>query len=380
MEEGTDKTSGNGLTANRRKRLRKKLSYLQKKSQTLGMQSPDQAEQQDKEKDGEDEDEEVVKDEDNEEDNDEPALVEQDVVPQRQSEERQQEDVHPQQPLKKQKKQNNDQQQQQRRPSWPKQIIANSPASVGELSPVVKHLVKSQQAILEMQQRFELERTMQNDHEISKEIGKYFYKRHTLFTKFDEGILLDKESWFSVTPEKIAIHIAERMKCHTVFDPFCGSGGNVIALAGTCTNVIAADLDVNKLLMAQHNASIYKVQDRISFINADFMHFGPSIQGIRHVDAVFLSPPWGGPSYLYQQSVKLSDFKPDGFEIFRHALNITPNIAYFLPKNTDNMDIAKLTLMSKQHGGSDHCEVEENYLNGNFKTITIYFGNLIRMK
>lgn len=42
------------------------------------------------------------------------------------------------------------------------------------------------------------------------------------------------ESWFSVTPEKIAEHIAERCKCDTIIDAFCGAGGNAIQFAFTC--------------------------------------------------------------------------------------------------------------------------------------------------
>jgi hypothetical protein len=41
---------------------------------------------------------------------------------------------------------------------------------------------------------------------------KYYMKRYQLFTRFDDGVLLDsKESWYSVTPEKVAEHIA--LKC-----------------------------------------------------------------------------------------------------------------------------------------------------------------------
>eukprot|EP01083_Nonionella_stella_P054138 143013_1 len=39
---------------------------------------------------------------------------------------------------------------------------------------------------------------------------KYWAQRKRLFSKFDEGIQLDKESWYSVTPEAIATHIAQR--------------------------------------------------------------------------------------------------------------------------------------------------------------------------
>ena len=41
-------------------------------------------------------------------------------------------------------------------------------------------------------------------------ISKYWAQRYRLF--YDEGVRLDPESWYSVTPEKIAQHIAERCR------------------------------------------------------------------------------------------------------------------------------------------------------------------------
>lgn len=42
------------------------------------------------------------------------------------------------------------------------------------------------------------------------------------------------DSWFSVTPEKIARHIADRCQCDLIIDAFCGAGGNAIQFAFTC--------------------------------------------------------------------------------------------------------------------------------------------------
>ena len=42
------------------------------------------------------------------------------------------------------------------------------------------------------------------------------------------------EGWFSVTPEKIAEHIADRCRSDLIIDAFCGVGGNVIQFAFTC--------------------------------------------------------------------------------------------------------------------------------------------------
>lgn len=84
------------------------------------------------------------------------------------------------------------------------------------------------------------------------ELLKYWLQRYRLFAKFDEGIVLDRgkvilciafvkspfllnvEGWFSVTPEKIARHIAKRCRCNVIVDAFCGVGGNTIQFAFTC--------------------------------------------------------------------------------------------------------------------------------------------------
>jgi trimethylguanosine synthase len=62
--------------------------------------------------------------------------------------------------------------------------------------------------------------------------------------------------------------------------------------------VIAIDIDPTKIICARRNAQIYGVLDRIQFICGDFLHVARALQSTRHtIDAVFLSPPWGGPDY-----------------------------------------------------------------------------------
>ena len=100
---------------------------------------------------------------------------------------------------------------------------------------------------------------------------------------------------YSVTPEKIARHIAEVMRCGIVVDGFCGVGGNAIQFALTCDRVIAVDIDINKINMARNNARVYGVEHKIEFIVGDFFQVVPHLVA----DAVFLSPPWGGPEVTY---------------------------------------------------------------------------------
>ena len=84
-------------------------------------------------------------------------------------------------------------------------------------------------------------------------------------------------------------------------DGFCGVGGNAIQLALTCERVIAVDNDETRLALARHNARVYGVDDRIDFVLGDFFQVAKDLKA----DAVFLSPPWGGPEYLNQPVFKL---------------------------------------------------------------------------
>ncbi|XP_044074320.1 trimethylguanosine synthase [Siniperca chuatsi] len=206
------------------------------------------------------------------------------------------------------------------------------------------------------------------------ELAKYWAQRYRLFSRFDEGIRLDREGWFSVTPERIAEHIALRVEhsfsdSQLVIDAFCGVGGNAIQFALTGKRVLAIDIDPVRLDLARHNAMVYRVADRIEFLQGDFLQLAPHLRG----DVVFLSPPWGGPDYLTAEVFDIKTMmEPDGFEIFRLATLISENIVYFLPRNADMDQIASLA------GPGGKVEVEQNFLNNKLKTVTAYFGILIK--
>lgn len=62
-------------------------------------------------------------------------------------------------------------------------------------------------------------------------IEKYWFQRYLLFSRFDEGIKMDEEGWFSVTPQSIARHHAVRCGGGIIVDGFTGVGGNAIQFA-----------------------------------------------------------------------------------------------------------------------------------------------------
>ncbi|NXD16516.1 TGS1 synthase, partial [Nothocercus nigrocapillus] len=206
------------------------------------------------------------------------------------------------------------------------------------------------------------------------ELAKYWAQRYRLFSRFDEGIKLDREGWFSVTPEKIAEHIAVRVSqsfnCDVIVDAFCGVGGNAIQFALTSKRVIAIDIDPEKLSLARNNAQVYGVAEQIEFICGDFMVLASELKA----DVVFLSPPWGGPDYATAEIFDIQTMIcPDGYPLICVlSKRITNNIVYFLPRNADIDQVASLA------GPGGKVEIEQNFLNNKLKTITAYFGDLIR--
>lgn len=76
--------------------------------------------------------------------------------------------------------------------------------------------------------------------------------------------------------------------------------------------MLAIDINAERLNLAQHNARVYNVADKIEFVQGDFLQLAPRLRG----DVVFLSPPWGGPEYL---SADVFDIKtmmePDGYPL-----------------------------------------------------------------
>lgn len=167
--------------------------------------------------------------------------------------------------------------------------------------------------------------------------SRYFEHRFDLFKRFDSGIWLNDEGWYSVTPEDIAdaitARIVERLKRkedHTnitnaantdesrrtwnihLMDAFCGPGGNVISFAKHPDVSLVTGIDINPdmLCIAEHNALVYKLDiTKIRFLNQNMLDtFDLSVPAVPSktgltvahsstpVSAVLLSPPWGGPT------------------------------------------------------------------------------------
>lgn len=104
----------------------------------------------------------------------------------------------------------------------------------------------------------------------------------------------------------------------------------------------------------------------------------------RKIDIVFLSPPWGGPEYLADAEYSLTRTQPEpAAELFRLARLLTPNVAFYVPRNTSLGDIASLLPTSvtvdgteSEAAGEEQVEVEEEWMGTKLKALTCYFGGL----
>lgn len=134
--------------------------------------------------------------------------------------------------------------------------------------------------------------------------------------------------------------------------------------------------DQHIILIAAHNAEVYGVADHITFIQADFLSWSTAYSqdpSNQPVDAVYLSPPWGGLNYLLPGGeYSLDQLQPPGAEIMTAARRLSNNIALFIPRNSSLSDISSL--------GSGEVEVEEVFMSGKLKALTAYYGDLSRRK
>ncbi|GAX75555.1 hypothetical protein CEUSTIGMA_g2998.t1 [Chlamydomonas eustigma] len=222
---------------------------------------------------------------------------------------------------------------------------------------------------------------------LPRNMAKYWLQRFSLFTKYEEGVQMDTEGWYSVTPEVLALHQAKMCKQYgngyVVADAMAGCGGNVIQMANVFPEVMGIEISERRCNMAAHNAAVYQVQAKTHFLCCDFFQVAPELM----VDAIFVSPPWGGPKYQYCETFDVLSSMLDGQRSIKELLDVCMDtvtrswavnrksedrkdgrgvVSLFLPRNTDLLQLASVV--------PEGClwTVERNFVNGKLKGITLY--------
>ena len=204
----------------------------------------------------------------------------------------------------------------------------------------------------------------------------FFYKRYYYYSKYDKGIKMDYESWYSVTPESIAKYIALLTRGKVIIDGFCGSGGNVIQFSKYGKKVFAIDIDKNKIDICKNNCNVYECENNIEFILDDYLNMKGKIKA----DFVFLSPPWGGLKYKNSNVYSIKKFmQPNIIDIIRVSLNVAKFILFYVPRNLDLNELIDLVSFVKNEieinsGNKLSFDVRILYSNQKIKTLLIIFG------
>ena len=204
----------------------------------------------------------------------------------------------------------------------------------------------------------------------------FFYKRYYYYSKYDKGIKMDYESWYSVTPESIAKYIALITRGKIIIDGFCGSGGNVIQFSKFGKKVYAIDIDKNKIDICKNNCNVYECENNIEFILDDYLNMKGKIKA----DFVFLSPPWGGLKYKNSNVYSIKKFmQPNIIDIIRVSLNVAKFILFYVPRNLDLNELIDLVSFVKNEieinsGNKLSFDVRILYSNQKIKTLLIIFG------
>ncbi|ODV82011.1 uncharacterized protein CANTADRAFT_45772 [Suhomyces tanzawaensis NRRL Y-17324] len=225
---------------------------------------------------------------------------------------------------------------------------------------------------------------------------KYWRKRYQLFSKFDEGVYMTSELWYSVTPESVAIFTAKLFKAllpeaRQVLDICCGGGGNSIQFAEIFESVGAVDINEINEQCTRHNAAIYGVEDKLWSFIGDWNEIScPHDDGSVYMDwipenlrknpsnttfdFIFASPPWGGPSYTKKsQEFDLYSMEPFPLDSFlSQVLQYSRNIGLFLPRNLNLEQISEVT--REIFGDEAQCRVITVYNDTHPVGILALFG------
>ncbi|KAL8846750.1 MAG: hypothetical protein Q9221_008176 [Calogaya cf. arnoldii] len=210
------------------------------------------------------------------------------------------------------------------------------------------------------------------------DIKKYYHQRYSLFSKYDDGILMTDTAWFGVTPEpvakKVAQHVSECAPASktVLIDCFAGVGGNTIAFAraGRWKRIYAIEKDENAVICGKHNASLYGVDSLISWFHGDcFEVIKNELEPLRQHSIIFASPPWGGPGYSTDPIFNLDTMQPYSLDDLMSSFQwFTQNIALFLPRTSDLQQLAKTNHSSERVKAIHYC------MEGASKAMCVYFG------
>ena len=228
-------------------------------------------------------------------------------------------------------------------------------------------------------------------------VSKYWMHRLDILGNFDEVCWeLDEESWYSITPEALALHHAAQISAYCqerlenasslcVWDAFGGVGGNVVGCLREGHRVWMSDIHARRVASAQSISLQLTAarEGRLQVICAAAQSLlCPAWVDL--FDCLIWDPPWGGPDiYNASQLLGLDIFPIECLQVLQFYLQHCPSglALLFVPKT---LDIAELlawihTAFSSsptRAAAIDHVNVniniERNYQRSKLVGLTLY--------
>ncbi|WP_145073275.1 hypothetical protein [Poriferisphaera corsica] len=160
-------------------------------------------------------------------------------------------------------------------------------------------------------------------------------RRHQLFERFDQGIIIDRSGLSCAKPEIAAHRLAAQLRGNRIFIAHPNLGITAIACAIAGKQVLTATTDHHHVHIAKHNASIYNIDHQITFLEADPRQIMRDAKP-RDFDAIILDPPFPPASKTSSnQALHLHDFDPPLTPLLQHAASCSSQIALLTPSSLD---------------------------------------------
>ena len=132
------------------------------------------------------------------------------------------------------------------------------------------------------------------------------------------NLKFDSEGLWSITHPQDADNISNDIKLFekigikidTIYDMTAGIGGNSISFCKYFKKVISSEIDQKRFDILKNNMNTYNF-DNYKIYNDDSISL--LLKMNTQIDAVFVDPPWGGPSYKQDKNITItmSNYKMD---------------------------------------------------------------------
>ena len=154
-----------------------------------------------------------------------------------------------------------------------------------------------------------------------------------------KNLLLDDEAVYSTTDQVTARRMCDELvkfipPHNTVVDATACVGGLTYTLTSVFRKVIAIEIDAIKYQYLKSNMDLLCVSDSVECVHGDALDVCKGLD----VAAIIIDPPWGGPQYKKEQSIRLRLGNKDIAEVCLQFFNENPQVTIIGLKVPTNFD------------------------------------------